>query len=70
MPLLAILDVEAIVQHVGLKCLKRASDHLPPVLGPLESTKGGVPGCLEEVLFALIEAMIDLPDSVHMLQDD
>ena len=69
-PVVAVLQVEAIVQEICLQSLKRSFYHLPFVLGLLECGEREVPAGLEEVLLGFVKAMIDLPDRVYMLRNN
>ena len=66
----AIGDVAVQIHHVSLKSLQGTRNDLPPVFGFLKSSQSCVPACPEEVLLALIKAVVHLPDGVQMLERD
>ena len=70
LPLFAIVDVEVIVEQIGLQGLRWSRDNLPSVSNLEKSAQGDVPAGPEEMLCTLREGMVDLPHSVQMLTDD
>ena len=70
LPKLAIGDVKAVAQKVGLESLHGTSDNLPSVFGLQKKIQGQVPANPEEMLSTFIKGVIHLPHSVDALEDD
>ena len=70
LPLLAIMDVELIVEQIGLQGLQWSRNDLPSVADLEKGSQGNNPAGPEEMLRTLWKGMVDLPHGVEMLAND
>ena len=68
--MLAIVDVELIVEQIGLQGLQWSRDDLPSIADLEKGAQGNVPAGPEEMLRTLRKGMVDLPHSMEMLTND